>query len=117
MAVTAIRKTTITFSGDFIATEQYSAALNSASPGTRDIVTLASGANTITPPAGGSIPKAVTIIPPTGNIVTITLKGVTGDTGVLLHLTDPTTIALGSAVATFVLTTSNILTGLVLVWT
>jgi hypothetical protein len=118
MATTATRKTTITFSGDVVGTEQLSAASNASSPGTMEIKSLVSGANTITPPAGGSCaPKAVTIIPPAGNAVTITLKGVTGDTGVLLHPTDPTTIALGSTTATFVLTTSNTLSGIRFIWT
>lgn len=117
MASASARSITLTSTGDYVFNQSFSAAANSSSPSQSDLVTLASGANTITPPAGGSSPKAVTIIPPAGNVVTITLKGVTGDTGVLLHPTDPTTIALGSTSATFVLTTSAILTGLRLIWT
>lgn len=117
MAVTSMRKTTITFSGDVVGTQQYSAASNAVSPGVIQLVVLASGANTITPPLGAT-PKAVTIIPPAGNVISITLKGVTGDTGVLLHLTDPTVIALGSATNTFVLTAGSLFTNPVrLVWT
>ena len=117
MAVTATRKTTVTFSGDFVATEQYSAASNASSPAVRSLIILASGANTITPPLGAT-PKAVIIIPPAGNVIAITLKGVTGDTGVLLHLTDPTVIALGSATNTFVLTAGSLFTNPVtLLWT
>ena len=101
----------------FTATNTYSAAANTVSPGQTDLVTLASGANTITPPAGGSTPKACTIIPPASNIITITLKGVTGDTGVSLHLTDPSSIALGSPTATFVLTAGAELAGVRLIWT
>lgn len=37
---------------------------------------------------------AVLIIPPVANAGTITLKGVTGDTGVLLNKTKPTVLAL-----------------------
>jgi hypothetical protein len=117
MATTSTRKTVVTFSGDFIGTETYSAASNAASPGVRSLVILASGANTITPPLG-STPKAVIIIPPAANVISITLKGVTGDTGVLLHLTDPTVIALGSATNTFVLTAGSLFTNPVqLIWT
>ena len=47
----------------------------------------------------------------------ITLKGVSGDTGVALHLTDPSTIALASSVTSFVLTTGGAITGVRLIWT
>ena len=117
MAVTAARSIEIRFSGDVSAVNTFSAASNAASPGQVDIVTLASGANTITPPAGGSTPKSVTIIPPSGNTIDITLKGVTGDTGVVLHNTDPTSIALDSPTATFVLTAASACTGVRLIWT
>lgn len=117
MAVTAVRRIAIELSGDVDAAHTYSAANNIASPGQIDIVTLASGANTITPPTGGSTPVACTIIPPSGNLNTITLKGLTGDTGVVLHKTDPSVIALNSPTNTFVLTASAIITGVRLVWT
>jgi len=103
MAVNATRKITIVYTGDVIGTEPIEAAANAASPGQVQIIALSTGANTITPPAGT---QAVTIKPPTGNVVTLTLKGVTGDTGVGLHLTDPSSIGLASAASTFVLTAS-----------
>jgi DnaJ-class molecular chaperone len=117
MAVTSNRTVTITFTGDVLGTETPAAAANAASPGTIEIKTLTSGANTITVPTGGTTPTAVTIIPPAGNTVTLTVKGVTGDTGVAIHLTDPTTLALASSVTTFCLTTSNTLTGIRFIWT
>ncbi len=40
---------------------------------------------------------AMLLIPPSGNVGTITLKGVTGDTGVLLHKTKPTCVALDTS--------------------
>jgi hypothetical protein len=117
MAVTSTRTETITFSGDGInSTIVNSAAVNTASPGQVDIVSLNSGANTITPPAGGSTPKAVTIVPPAGNVNTIIIKGIAGDTGVVLHLTDPSTVALNSAVTTFVLNAAASITGVRLIW-
>lgn len=60
------------------------------------VITLASGANTITPPTGATV---ACIIPPAANAQTITLKGVTGDTGVPLSLTQPTWLTLASAAA------------------
>ena len=107
MAVTATRSVTIQFSGDVSAANTFAAANNTSSPAGIELQTLASGANTITPPSGA---KACTIVPPFGNLVTITLKGVTGDTGVVLHLTDPSSIGLNSAVSTFCLTASDTVT-------
>jgi len=111
MSVTATRSQTIVYTGDVTGTETVSAASNAASPGQIEIKTLASGANTITVPTGGSTVVSCTIIPPTGNTNSITLKGVTGDTGIRVHNTDPTTIAIDSSVATFCLTAGATITG------
>lgn len=116
MSVSATRTITIVYTGDVAGTETVSAATNAASPGSVTIHTLASGVNTITVPTGGSTPTAATILPPTGNVQTIILKGVTGDTGVGLHLTDPTVIALASSTATFALTAGGTITGLRIYW-
>lgn len=107
MAVNATRQIILVYTGDVVGTQTFDAAANAASPGQIQIIALASGANTITPPAGA---QAVTFKPPTGNTVTFLLKGVTGDTGVGLHLTDPTSIALASAASTFVITTNGTVT-------
>ena len=117
MATTSARTVGITLTGDTTYAQSFSAASNTASPGQSDLVTWTAIFNTITPPAGGSTPKALTIVPPSGNTQSMTLKGVTGDTGILLHLTDPTTIALGSAVATFGVTAGGTVTGVRLIWT
>ena len=117
MSVSATRSTTITFSGDVSGTETISAATNAASPGSVTVQTLASGANTITVPATtGVTVTACTIVPPTGNTQTLTLKGVTGDTGVGIHLTDPTTIALASGTSSFCLTAGAQITGVRFFW-
>lgn len=116
MSVSASRSQTITYTGDVTGVETVTAAVNAASPGSVELKTLASGANTITVPTGGSTVSACTILPPTGNTQTLTVKGVTGDTGVLLHLTDPTTLALATSVTTFVLTAGGTITGLRLYW-
>lgn len=117
MAVTGQRSITIQFTGDVKAANTFLAANNAASPGQIEIKSLAAGANTITPPGGGTTPKSCTIIPPSGNTQLITLKGVGGDTGVALHKTDPTTIALDSPTATFVLNAAALIDGVRLVWT
>lgn len=111
MAITSTRLIQIVFTGDVTGTESINAASNAASQGGVQVITLSSGANTITIPLGGTVPTAVTIVPPTGNQNSITLKGVTGDTGIALHLTDPTSLALASSVTTFVLTAGATITG------
>ena len=116
MAATATRVTTITYSGDTVGTQTISAASNAASPASVEIKTLTSGANTITLPTGGSTVVSCTIVPPTSNTVSITVKGVSGDTGFRLHNTDPTTVTFHSTVTTFVITTGDVITGLRLYW-
>ena len=116
MSVTATRSTTIVYSGDVTGTETISAASNAASPGAIEIKTLSSGANTITVPTGGSTVTACTIVPPTGNTTSITLKGISGDTGIRLHNTDPATVSLDSSTSSFVLTTGAGITGVRFYW-
>lgn len=117
MATSSLRKVQLIFEGDFDADSNiYESAENASSPAMFELKTLAIGANTITPPGGGSSPKACTIIPPAANVSTITLKGITGDTGVVLHLTDPTSIGLNSPTTTFVLTASAEIIGCRLIW-
>lgn len=116
MSVTSARKISITLTGDISATHVINAASNVTSPGAVEVKTLASGANTITVPTGGTVPKAVTIVPPVGNQDTITLKGISGDTGVILHLTDPSSISLHSTVTTFILTAADDIEGVRFYW-
>jgi hypothetical protein len=115
--ITATRSIGIQLTVDRNYNQSFTAAQNTSSPGQIDLVTWSAGFNLLTPPTGGSTPKALTIIPPVGNTQSMTLKGVTGDTGVLLHLTDPTTISLGSPTATFGITAGGIITGVGLIWT
>ena len=117
MSVAAARKVTIAFTGDFVATNEFNAASNTLSPGQTDVITLPTGATTITPPTGGSSPMAVTVIPPSTNTIALTLKGIAADTGIGLHLTDPTSIGLASTTATFVLSAASTITGVRLIWT
>ena len=112
MAVTSQRIVINKFTGDYTADSYANAADNAASPGDIDVVTLSAGFNSITPPAGA---KAVTILFPAGNTVLVTLKGIAADTGVALHLTDPTSIGLNS-VAAFGLNAVAQLVGLRLIW-
>jgi hypothetical protein len=116
MSTASARTQTITFTGDVTATQSNAALSNPASPGVNELLKLLTGPNTITVPTGGATGVAVTIIPPAGNVVPITLKGIDGDAGILLHPTDPSTIALGSTVSTFVLAVTSDVTGVRFIW-
>lgn len=117
MATTSNRNVQVEFSGDLSFSLIQSALENIVSPAEVDIVTLASGANTIAASVvSGIVPTALTIIPPTGNTSLITLKGVTGDTGVKLHKTDPTSIALDSTFTSLVLNAAASIVGVRLIW-
>jgi hypothetical protein len=77
-----------------------------------------SGANTIVVPlATGVTVKGATIIPPAGNLQSLVLKGIAGDTGVTLSMSDPTSIAFQTAPVNFVLTAGGTISNLRIVWT
>lgn len=113
MAVTSVVKLKINFSQDIEYGQEFEAASNVASPGENELIDLVLGNNTITVPSGAT---GVVIIPPTGNTDNITLKGVAGDTGFLLHDTNPSYIALGGS-ASFVLNAADTITGVRFIWT
>lgn len=71
-------------------------------------VVLASGDNTIAVPAGTT---AVLIEPPSGNVVALKLKGVGGDTGVLLHKVYPTLLALDPSQTTLIVNAASLTAG------
>lgn len=116
MAATSDRLITVGWTGSASGSTAIAAAQNTASPASIEIKTLSSGANTITVPTGGTTPTACTIVPPTGNTTSIVLKGVSGDTGIRLHNTDPSSIAIDSSVTSFVLTAGASLAGVRLFW-
>lgn len=117
MAVLSQRSIQIYFSGDITVEVIKSAADNVASPAMDVLQTLAIGANTITAPVvSGVVVKGLTIIPPSGNTSLMTLKGVTGDTGVKLHNTDPTSLSLDSTFVSLVINAAAQIVGVRFVW-
>jgi hypothetical protein len=71
-------------------------------------LTLASGANTIAVPTWAEF---CVIVPPPTNAVALTLKGVTGDTGIPLSLTVPSELAFpATPPASFVVTAASLTT-------
>lgn len=69
---------------------------------------LAAGANTITIPTGV---KLIAIVPPAGNVQTLTAKGVTGDTGLTLNPAMPSLFSWNGTTTSLVLTAGGIVTG------
>lgn len=117
MSVTANRTTTIELTGDVTATLTERAAENAASAGAITVQALANGFNSVAVPSStGVVVTSVTIVPPTGNSTSITLKGLTGDTGIRLHDTDPTTLALHSSVTAIGLTAGAAIQGVRFIW-
>jgi len=117
MSVTSNRSVHVEFSGDEFLEVIQSALENVVSPGMSIIQTLAIGANTITAPVvSGLVVTGLTIVPPAGNTSLMTLKGVTGDTGVKLHLTDPTSIGLDSTFVSLVINAAAEIVGVRLIW-
>lgn len=112
MAVTSELNIQVEFSGDITLKDIFANASNAVSPGVVRVINLSSGDNTLTVPTGGSsTPVALIALPPSGNTTTITLKGVTGDTGVALHKTNPSVIGLDSTVTSFLLVAGGAITG------
>lgn len=115
MAVESTRQIVIGMSGDFTYNQNIpeTPASNPTSPAILDSLVLSSGFNQIDKPTGAI---GITIYPPTGNVVTLTLKGITGDSGIALHLTHPLSIGLAASVTSFGITTNGSVT-LRAVWT
>lgn len=112
MAVTSNRSIIITQQDDVEYSQTFEAETNPAGSGQNQVVTLASGNNTITVPDDAI---GVTIIPPTSNAVVITLKGVNADTGISLALNSPTSIGLNE-VTSFVLNAASEIEGVRLIY-
>jgi|SRR5215469_14413242 len=102
MSLTSSRRAIVEFNGDYTLTAVNEAADNANTPAAISDIALITGANTITPPTGVT---GVTLLMPAGNTAIVTLKGVSGDTGVALHITDPSSIGLNGS-STFVLSAS-----------
>jgi hypothetical protein len=113
MAVTSRVTAQLELTNDVALDSIFQWSTNAASPGQTYMVNLISGNNTITVPTGGSsVLAGVVIVPPAGNAVVLTLKGVNGDTGITLGLTNPSVVSLGIAVASFVVNAAGAVTGM-----
>ena len=115
MSVNSVRTISVQNTGD-VAGVQTVQSSNASAPGVIQLTSLASGDNTITVPTGGSTPQAATVVFPSNNAVLVKLKGAGGDTGVKLHATAPTSIALDATQTTFILNAASAVTGVRIIW-
>lgn len=119
MSTLATRQIVITFEGDVDGTQVAEAAPNPVSPAAISMISLSDGDNeiTISEPTGVTV-RGVTIIPPAGNTTPMVLKGLDTDSGIDLHLTDPSSISLAAGVTAFFLeATGEDIEGVRLIWT
>lgn len=114
MSITGIRTIIVAYEGDVSGVNNLEAANNTTSPGQTQFVVLVPTDNTLTKPTGA---QAVSIKPPVGNTTAITWKGsTTADTGIVLHTTDPTSIAFTTALTQIVLSVATTVSGVQLYW-
>ena len=104
MSVFSDRSIVIEDTGDVEYSQTFEADQVSTGSGQNQLIALSSGANTITVPTSA---VAVTIVPPIGSTVALTLKGVAGDTGIALHPSDPTSLGLSGSVTSFVINAAS----------
>lgn len=105
MSKTATPTITVTLQGDgVISLISPSLDPNTSSPYEVLTVTLTDGPTTITPPSSA---KYAMIVPPVNGANTKTLKGVSGDTGIPLSLSNPSFISLASSPSSFVITANG----------
>lgn len=117
MSITSSRTVQVQFSGDNTQEFIQSALDNALAAGQVDFITLDIGSNPVFPPTNTAFVVAgVTIIPPAGNEEIITLKGAFSDTGIPIHLTDPTSIGLDSSFTGLNLVVAAEVVGVRLVW-
>lgn len=82
---------------------------NANSPLASDLVNLSSGANTVTVNTKTAV---LIVVPPTDNAQTITLKGISGDTGIELSPKAPFMLSFdGSPPTSIILTAGGTVTG------
>jgi hypothetical protein len=109
--ITANVSVRVTLTGDLGFDGSFAITQNINSPGTTEVLDLTTGNNTITIPSPGtSACIGVLVIPPSGSTVVLTLKGVNGDTGFVIHPKNPSYIGVGSEVSSIVINASGAVT-------
>ena len=119
MSITSNITVTITQTGDIEANYSSEAVPNTAASGAISNLVLTSGTNTVTCPSTTVFQvRAALIKPPDDNTATITLKGVSGDTGILINPVNPTLLTFDTTATTtsFVLVASTTINAVQVIW-
>jgi len=117
MSTSAQRVTTVQFTGDVtFPLTPTPTANNPTSPASEILMSLSAGDNVIAIPTTGAPAAAVMILKPSGNNIVLKLKGIAGDTGVLLHKTDYDIISLDPTAVSFIINAASQVNGVRLVW-
>ena len=118
MSITAVVKNYITFTGDEESELIFNSGSLADSPCMNELKTLTTGNNTITLPVVTDFTvHGVVILPPSGNTIQPTVKGVNGDTGFIISESKASVIQFGATVpVSFVLNVSAGIDGIRLVW-
>lgn len=114
MAVTSDVYVSVKMTGDLELDQTFPMVQNVAAPGDVDQLSLGSGFNAITVPATA---KGAIIIPAITGVVALTLKGVTGDTGIALSKNSPNLISFDTSPPVTIGITTGSATTLRIVWT
>jgi|SRR5689334_16751848 len=108
MGVTSNRSVRLQFTGDVVWSQDFSAIASTTANAQSQVSSLTIGFNAFTIPTGqATVPSAVTIVPSTTNTIGMTLKGVTGDTGIPLSPNSPSCVALATTATTFGITAAS----------
>lgn len=108
---------TVILTGDIGLNQEFETLANTVSPGQATLIDLPLGDSVIDVPDGGSsVCVGVIIAPPTGNTNTITLKGSTTDTGLVVHPSNPTILGLATNQSTITVTVASTVSGMRLVF-
>ncbi len=111
MSVISSRTIQLQFRGDITSALVLSALDNIVSPGMEVIQSLNPGNNTISAPVvSGIVVTGLTIIPPSGNTVLMTLAGIP------LHLTDPVSLSLDISFVSLVINAVTAIIGVRFIW-
>jgi hypothetical protein len=118
VSITALLRNYISFSGDQESDLIYSSEELEDSPAQQQVISLSTGNNTITlPDVDGFTVHGVAIVPPATDAGLVTLKGVNGDTGILLSSEGVSVFQFGSTLpASIVLSAAAGVEGWRLVW-
>jgi hypothetical protein len=87
---------------------------STTSPAEFDQIDLVSGNNTLTPPSANV--KLWIFVPPAGNGVALTFKGVAGDTGIPMSPFNATVYALSGSLSPFVVNAGGTVAGCKMIW-